>query len=81
MKFITLFNKLGKRQIKYTNNSDVIAVLNVEDLKELIKGKANWESVSVPLDLKGNNDRIWFVMNKPRQKKGRNNDVQGDSKV
>lgn len=61
MTFLKLFDKLGRQPVKNTRTSEVVAVLNYEDLKELLREKK--PTYTVPLALKfGNGEqKMWFI--------------------
>lgn len=62
MTFLGLHTKIGKQPIKDTRSSKVIAVLDVEELEELIANSSG-SCVTVPLELKFGNgkQKMWFV--------------------
>lgn len=68
MTFAVLFNKIGKKPIKDTQGSQLIAVFYREDLKRLLNENKYSQTVSVPLDLKTGigKQKMWFVMKKEK---------------
>lgn len=67
MTWIKLWAKLGKQPIA-NNRKEVVAVVYAGDLKELIAGKADWEAVELPLELKftqaEKGQRHFFILRK-----------------
>lgn len=69
MTFLRLFDKLGKQPVKNTRTSEVVAVLNYEDLKELLRKKK--PTYTVPLELKFGNGKhkMWFIKGERHENK------------
>lgn len=63
MTFATLFNWIGKRPIKDTQGSPLVAVLYRDDLKRLLNENKYSQTITIPLDIKTGVDRqkMWFV--------------------
>ncbi len=67
MKWMSLFNRIGKQPISVTQRQDVFAVMSYRDLQVLAdKAKAEGGTVKVPLKLKfgTGRQRMWFIYNK-----------------
>lgn len=72
MNFISLFSKIGKQTGAVTKQRLTVC-LNVADLRELCNGKADWESVTIPVTLKyayvkGKQPKMYFILDKKRKK-------------
>lgn len=68
MNFLSLFYRLGKQPVA-VNRQRLIACFNAADLRELCKGKADWESITIPITLKfsftkGKQPKMYFVFDK-----------------
>lgn len=67
MKWMSLFNRIGKQPISVTQRQDVFAVMSYRDLQVLAdKAKAEGGTVKVLLKLKfgTGRQRMWFIYNK-----------------
>ena len=70
MFFNQLYNKVGKQPLSNARTSEVIAVFNTEDLRNILS-VSNGSTVSIPLDIKfgDGEQKMWFIKKCGEKKK------------
>ena len=70
MTFMQLWNRLGKKRPTVNSSNKVQLSATVADLKKRCEGRADWETVLIPLSLKsgirgikGKDEAMWLIVN------------------
>ena len=70
MFFNQLYNKIGKQPHRNARTSEVIAVFNTEDLRNMLS-VSDGATISIPLDIKfgDGQQKMWFIKKYGEKKK------------